>query len=70
MSPSMIPMRTRRASRDSVSRSSVVLPAPGEDMRLTARTPLAANVARLAAAVLSFSPKIRSSTSTRSAPVW
>ena len=70
MSPSMIPMRSCPASRDRVSRSSVVLPAPGEDIRFTTRTPAAANCARLAAAVLSFSSKIASRTSTRSPPVW
>ena len=45
MSPSRTPMRSRSRSATSVWRSSVVLPAPGDDMRLTVRTPAAREVA-------------------------
>ena len=41
MSPSSTPIRTRSPSMASVRRSSVVLPAPGADIRLTVRTPWA-----------------------------
>ena len=41
------------------------MPAPGDDMTLTTRTPAAWKSARFAAAVRSFSPRICSSTSTR-----
>ena len=70
MSPSTTPARTpvsRRCRR--VCTSSVVLPAPGEDIRFTQRTPAASSRARFSAAARSFSPKMRSRTITRSTPV-
>ena len=51
MSPSMTPIRSRSAQRArGCARSSVVLPAPGEDIRLTARRPARSRSARLCAA--------------------
>ena len=45
MSPSRMPMRCLPSSAARVRRSSVVLPAPGDDIRLTARTPGGGEVA-------------------------
>ena len=47
MSPSRMPTRTRPSSAASVRRSSVVLPAPGADIRLTVRTPWARSSVRV-----------------------
>ena len=46
MSPSSTPMRTEPPSISRDLRRSVVFPAPGDDMRFTARTPAAASRAR------------------------
>ena len=62
-------MRTCSPRATMVRLNSVVLPAPGPDMRLTARTPAAANAARLPSATRSFSDRIFSSTATRDTPV-
>ena len=69
MSPSRIPSRTRSPSAVMVAFRSVVLPAPGEDIRLTVVTPARAKSARLRSATRSFSSRMLSSTATRSAPV-
>jgi hypothetical protein len=63
------PSRTRSPSAAMVAFRSVVLPAPGEDIRLTVVTPARAKSARLRSATRSFSSRMLSSTATRSAPV-
>ena len=67
------PRGRRRAARSPsiviVRLSSVVLPAPGDDIRLTVTTPAAAKSARFASAIRSFSARMVSSTATRSLPV-
>ena len=69
MSPSSTPTRSSSPSVASVRFSSAVLPAPGEDITLTAHTPCATRSARLASATRSFSERIDSSTATRDTPV-
>ncbi len=55
MSPSKIPIRTEVPSLSKVFRSSVVLPAPGEDIRFTAQTPDASSRRSFSSATRSFS---------------
>ena len=69
MSPSITPIASSPASSSSVDARMVVLPDPGELIRLTVRIPLLSKAARLASASRSFSAKIDSSTSMRCAPV-
>ena len=69
MSPSRTPIRTELPSWRNVRLSNVVLPAPGEDMRFTVRTPARANASRLASATRSFSERRFSRISTRTVPV-
>src|SRR6056297_287060 len=68
-SPSITPMRSSPASAWMVASSSADLPAPGEDMRLTASTPWPSKCSRLWAAWWSFSLSSPRSTSTDSAPL-
>src|SRR6056297_2347924 len=68
-SPSITPMRSSPASAWMVASSSADLPAPGEDMRLTASTPWPSKCSRLWPAWWSFSLSRPRSTSTDSAPL-
>jgi hypothetical protein len=69
ISPLSTPSRRVLTSEEIVRFSSVVFPAPGEDMRLTVVIPVRAKSARFIAAIRSFSARIDSSTMTRSLPV-
>ena len=62
-------MRMWPASSSSVRLRSVVLPAPGDDIRLTVRTPALARSRRFSSATRSFSETMSSSTATRDVPV-
>src|SRR6056297_1923503 len=68
-SPSMTPTRSSPASAWMVASSSAVLPAPGDDIRLTASTPWPSKCSRLWAAWWSFSLRRLRSTSTDLAPL-
>ena len=69
MSPSKMPTRRVSPIWANVRLSRVVLPAPGDDMRLTLTTPAWAKSCRLDAAIRSFSERIRSKISTLAVPV-
>src|SRR4030065_1690135 len=65
-SPSMAPSRTRPRSASSVRKIRLVVPAPGEAIMLSARTPALSNAARLRTANASFAERMFSTTVMRS----